>query len=65
MNQVQHVTWPKYCYRDIYSRSQLIRTLVILNTSYLDLLGLSGKHILTVIVLYMLWLTLFPVVKYI
>ena len=60
MNNVQHVIWPKYCYRKMYSRTPLIRTLVIRITKYPDLLGPSGKHFLTVIVLHIFWLKFFP-----
>lgn len=60
MRNVQHVAWPKCCYRNTqYSRTRLIGTLVIRITNCLDLLCPSGKLFFTVLALHILWLKLF------
>jgi len=55
MNSVQHVAMPKYCYREMYSITQLTQTLVIRFANYLDLLGPSGKHFLTIYTAYTIY----------
>ena len=46
--------------RTLYSRTPLIRTLVIRVASYPNRLGPSGEHFRTLIVLHLLWLKFFP-----